>query len=745
MRVRAKCSLIVIIAASVSSANVAWADDWVTLDDTIAKVAVSESANADGSYTYQYGVTNLDPTRHLTAIEIGYDRPSGGLELTTFPSGYADNGDDVPLTATTSASPAGWSTPTISLGGEEPGGHSLVWAAADADHSITPGGAMAGYTVTVPSQDGSHLTSHWTVYFDSGLPASSLLTQARLPVYAINCGGGSIGSFGADAYYDGGVTAETSNAVDLSRVVDPAPAAVYQSVRGTGNVTYTFPNLIPATHYVIRLHFNEFLYATAGSRVFDVSINKVPVLQSFDIAAAYGANTAGIVEADAIATSDGLISVQLLSDHFDSAVCSGIEVLQGPARLPTPLQVRANGSESEIAVTWLNVGNALPLRIYRGVTSGGEALMTGLTEGSTSFVDTSPLPGQTYCYQTAVVGSDGAVGPLSNEACASRVGPAVPSAPGGLNATVSGNDVALSWQTVGGVVSFNVYRGTVHGAESVYQAGVTSPSFVDTGVASGSTYYYVVTAVNSAGEGPASQEAAVTVSCQPPLFTELWEGGAAAWRAAGSDPVALANDGTACGAFQRESTSFQGGRVFTQAGIAVNAGSQYCLSAWIRGTPGSSPFLGVQVSDINGNVTGAEHWLMGDAGTGTGYGDTVAPVTANSDWAWYAKAFSVDAGASAVVLKDENHAGGTADFDTIQLLLGSCAGPPSTLCGALATSCPAGGPPAPPSAPSGLGATGGEDQAISAIHSTASAPAGIRSGAFASVAACQMASATSLA
>jgi len=39
-------------------------------------------------------------------------------------------------------------------------------------------------------------------------------------------------------------------------VTDPAPQAVYQTVR-YGNFTYTIPNLTPGGTYRVRLHFAE--------------------------------------------------------------------------------------------------------------------------------------------------------------------------------------------------------------------------------------------------------------------------------------------------------------------------------------------------------------------------------------------------------------------------------------------------------------------------------------------------------
>jgi len=68
------------------------------------------------------------------------------------------------------------------------------------------------------------------------------------------------------------------------------------------------------------------------------------------------------------------------------------------------------------------------------------------------------------------------------------------------------HSVTLNWSpstTTG--VTYNVYRGTVSGGPySLLSSGLTSTSYVDTTVQSGSTYYYVTTAVDSAGESPYS-------------------------------------------------------------------------------------------------------------------------------------------------------------------------------------------------------------------------------------------------
>jgi hypothetical protein len=73
--------------------------------------------------------------------------------------------------------------------------------------------------------------------------------------------------------------------------------------------------------------------------------------------------------------------------------------------------------------------------------------------------------------------------------------------------------VTLTWaasSTSG--VSYNVYRGTTSGGPyALLASGVASTSYTDTNVQSGTTYYYVTTAVDSAGQSVYSNEVQVVI------------------------------------------------------------------------------------------------------------------------------------------------------------------------------------------------------------------------------------------
>jgi len=91
--------------------------------------------------------------------------------------------------------------------------------------------------------------------------------------------------------------------------------------------------------------------------------------------------------------------------------------------------------------------------------------------------------------------------------------PTAPAAPTGLTATAGNAQAALSWNAVSGAASYTVKRATTSGGPYTNVAtNVTATSYSNTGLTNGTTYYYVVSAVNAAGEGANSAQVSVTPS-----------------------------------------------------------------------------------------------------------------------------------------------------------------------------------------------------------------------------------------
>jgi hypothetical protein len=86
-----------------------------------------------------------------------------------------------------------------------------------------------------------------------------------------------------------------------------------------------------------------------------------------------------------------------------------------------------------------------------------------------------------------------------------------PPAPSGLAATAGKKKVSLSWTAAAGATSYNVKRSTTSGGPyATIASGVTATSYTNTGLRSGTTYHYVVSALNAGGESPDSNQASAT-------------------------------------------------------------------------------------------------------------------------------------------------------------------------------------------------------------------------------------------
>lgn len=83
-----------------------------------------------------------------------------------------------------------------------------------------------------------------------------------------------------------------------------------------------------------------------------------------------------------------------------------------------------------------------------------------------------------------------------------------PAAPTGLLATAGKKKISLTWNASTGATSYNVKRATVSGGPySTIASGLTTTAYSNSGLQTGATYYYVVTAVNAVGESASSNQA----------------------------------------------------------------------------------------------------------------------------------------------------------------------------------------------------------------------------------------------
>jgi lysophospholipase L1-like esterase len=164
-------------------------------------------------------------------------------------------------------------------------------------------------------------------------------------------------------------------------------------------------------------------------------------------------------------------------------------------------------SQSEEVITSYN--------IYWSISSGvTKSNGIKISDVSSPYIHTNLINDTTYYYIVAGVNKYGE-GSGSQEVSATPTRGNIPLAPTGLTATATvGNYTAtISWNAVGGAISYNIYWSTssdISSRNGTKIENVTSP-YSHSGLDEGKTYHYVVTAVNGYGESEDSAKVSVTI------------------------------------------------------------------------------------------------------------------------------------------------------------------------------------------------------------------------------------------
>jgi titin len=232
------------------------------------------------------------------------------------------------------------------------------------------------------------------------------------------------------------------------------------------------------------------------------------------------------VAGDVLTYSDGAVTNGVTYFYYVTAV--NIVGESGPSNeasaTPTPAatvpdairNLTAEPTDGGVKLSWLPPANdgGRPIsnyKVYRGTSSGDRSSVTTIGPVG-SYTDLGLQNGQRYYYVVSAVNEIGE-GPVSNEVNA--IPATVPSAPRNLRAIAGDGVVTIQWsgpQSDGGspVTNYRIYRGTVSGNLAFVTMIGPLDTYADQGRMNDQTYYYQVSAVNRAGEGPRSSEASAT-------------------------------------------------------------------------------------------------------------------------------------------------------------------------------------------------------------------------------------------
>jgi len=176
-----------------------------------------------------------------------------------------------------------------------------------------------------------------------------------------------------------------------------------------------------------------------------------------------------------------------------------------------------------VRLSWLAPANSgetaiINYTVYRG-TSPLSLSPLEILGPVTEYNDTLVVNDHTYYYKVTATNSQG-------EGAASEIALATPSAfsevpspPQNPQAHSGNSYVLVEWQPpsssgTGPVTNYKVYRGTSSGSLELLTTVGTVQEYNDTTVTNGVTYYYAITAVNSAGEG--NMSSVISATPNPP-------------------------------------------------------------------------------------------------------------------------------------------------------------------------------------------------------------------------------------
>lgn len=163
------------------------------------------------------------------------------------------------------------------------------------------------------------------------IPGQSVTVRSTDDVIAINAGGGQAGRFSASADLVGGEPdTPTTATIDVLRVVDPAPQAVYQTSYSGNAFAYLIDGLEPNSQYLLRLHFAETQYDGEGQRVMVISVpgpNQTSIYLNVDIFADAGGQNIALIE-EVVTTTDDEGGLNIgLQGIAGLAITNGLELM----------------------------------------------------------------------------------------------------------------------------------------------------------------------------------------------------------------------------------------------------------------------------------------------------------------------------------------------------------------------------------------------------------------------------------
>ncbi|EHS58008.1 S-layer domain protein [Paenibacillus sp. Aloe-11] len=347
--------------------------------------------------------------------------------------------------------------------------------------------------------------------------------------------------------YNSAITLETSN--------DDSNWTVVDTVAGNTNVIInkTLPQVVSARYVKVTINswsffpdITEFqLYNTTLDAPADVAatasdeqvtLNWSSVLDATSYKV-YQGTSPGIYDAVPVATVNGTtatvtgltngttyyFTVKSSNEHGDSSASNEVSAKPHINPPAAPGGLTATSGNGQVTLGWNSVSGAVTYDVYKGTASGsyGSIPVATVSGATYSYTETDLTNGTTYFF-VVKASNAGGYSDNSNEVSATPQVP-VPGVPVLLPATAGDSRVSLTWNPMIDSTGYKIFKSTTSGAYGSEETTVSGSvySYDVTGLANGTTYYFVVKATNPGGESATSNEVSETPKTVPSSPTDV--------------------------------------------------------------------------------------------------------------------------------------------------------------------------------------------------------------------------------